>query len=316
MARSLSRFDWQDAYSVIEPQINAASVHVWPFPPGFPVDVRFLRFAPRHDIRPNRHDYFELLYVCSGAVTYEVQDRLYSLKAGDLFLVGSTLLHRINSYETNGMKAVVLYFMPDLLGASDPAEEQLAYVMPFRVQDTDFPHVIPASSKVPEQVFDLMLRTSRELPAGSNRARLSVKTYLRMMLVLLVNHFADWRGGEDVFDRQQTNLARLKPLFDFIDERYGSDISVDEAAALIHMSKSAFMRFFREVTGQSFVGYLNRFRIAKAELLLTGTDLPIAEISQRVGFCDQSYFGLVFRNLMNMTPREFKVRATDTRQRA
>lgn len=316
MARSLSRFDWQDAYSVIEPQINAASVHVWPFPAGFPVDVRFLRFAPRHHIRPNRHDYYELLYICSGAVTYEVQDRLYSLQAGDLFLVGSTLLHRIASYETNGMKAAVLYFMPDLLASTDPAEEHHAYLMPFRVQDTDFPHVIPAKSKVPEQVFDLMLRTSRELPAESNRARLSVKTYLRMMLVLLVNHFANWRGSEDVFERQQTNLNRLKPLFDFIDEYYASDISVDQAAALIHMSKSAFMRFFREVTGQSFVGYLNRFRVAKAELLLSGSDLSIAEISQRVGFCDQSYFGLVFRNLTNMTPREFKQRSTDMRKRA
>jgi len=42
------------------------------------------------------------------------------------------------------------------------------------------------------------------------------------------------------------------------------------------------MRFFKHVTGQSFVTYLNHFRIAKAQVVLANTDRPIAEISQEV----------------------------------
>jgi AraC-like DNA-binding protein/quercetin dioxygenase-like cupin family protein len=303
--RAPSKHPWEDAYSVIEPQINADSVHVWPFQPEFPIDVRFLKFAPKSDIRMNRHDYCEILYVVSGAVTYQVQDQFYSLHAGDLFVMGSTLLHRISKYETSGMKAAVLYFMPDLLHG-DSAGEQVEYLMPFLVQDTGFPHTVPAGTGVPDQIYDLIIRARRELPAASNRARLSVKTYLRMMLVLLVNHFSAWRGSEGVFDRQQRNLHRMQPVFEFIERRYCDPIGVDDAAAVLHMSKSAFMRFFKEVTGQSFIGYLNRFRVAKAEALLAETDLSILEISERAGFSDQSYFGLVFRNLLNMTPREYK----------
>ncbi|HYP14870.1 MAG TPA: AraC family transcriptional regulator, partial [Bryobacteraceae bacterium] len=103
-------------------------------------------------------------------------------------------------------------------------------------------------------------------------------------------------------------LEKLKPLFAHIDANFSRVITVEQAADLVHMSKSTFMRFFREVTGQSFVGYLNRFRIARAEVLLSKTDLPIAEVGLRVGFCDQSYFGLTFRNLLEMTPREYKNR--------
>jgi AraC family transcriptional regulator, transcriptional activator of pobA len=307
--RRSPKYQWEDAYSVIEPQITADSVHHWPFAPEFPVDVRFLRFGTRRSIRTNRHEYFELMHVVSGAVTYQVQDRYCEVGPGDLFLVGSTVLHGIKRCQTPGMKAAVLYFKPEVLtGKESSTREEMEYLMPFRVQDDVFPHVVAADTGVPAQIFDLMLRTDRELPAGTNRARLSVRTYLRMMLVLLVNHFADWRGSEDVFDRQQKGLEKLNPLFAFIDAHYSDLITVEQAAEIVHMSKSTFMRFFREVTGQSFVGYLNRFRIARAEALLADPNLSIVEVSQRAGFCDQSYFGLTFRNILGVTPREYKQR--------
>jgi AraC-like DNA-binding protein len=84
---------------------------------------------------------------------------------------------------------------------------------------------------------------------------------------------------------------------------------VEQAALSVGMSKSSFMRFFKQTTGQPFVVYLNHFRIAKAEVLLTATAKSIAEISQEVGFCDQSYFGLVFRGAMGVSPRDYKSRS-------
>jgi len=62
------------------------------------------------------------------------------------------------------------------------------------------------------------------------------------------------------------------------------------------------------VTGQSFLAYLNQFRIAKSRSLLTSTERPISEISQEVGFCDQSHFGVVFRKLVGMTPLAYRRR--------
>jgi AraC-like DNA-binding protein len=68
------------------------------------------------------------------------------------------------------------------------------------------------------------------------------------------------------------------------------------------------MYFFKQVTGQSFINYLNHFRIAKAQSLLATTHLPIAEISQETGFCDQSHFGVVFRRLAGTTPLNYRRR--------
>jgi transcriptional regulator GlxA family with amidase domain len=57
-----------------------------------------------------------------------------------------------------------------------------------------------------------------------------------------------------------------------------------------------------------FRAYLSSFRIAKAQRTLSDTDAPIADISQLVGFCSQSYFGETFRDLAGMTPRAYRQR--------
>lgn len=306
--RSFVRTHWEDAYSVIEPQINAQMIHVWPFFTEFPIDVRFLKFGRKHDIRLNRHDYFEILYLHSGEVVYEVQGRRLPMKQGDLFVVGSTQLHRMSSFVRTPVKAAVLYFLPELIRGTEKTGDDIEYLMPFLVQDDGFPHVIPARTGIPAQAFDLMTRAAGELPTRSYRGRLSVKTYLKMILVLLVNHYSAFRGSEDIYIRKQRDFERLAPLFEFIDRNFGEPITVEQAAVVVRMSKSNFMRFFKQVTGQPFVAYLNHFRIAKAEVLLTNTDKSIAEVSQEVGFCDQSYFGLVFRSVIGVAPRDYKGR--------
>jgi AraC-like DNA-binding protein len=87
-----------------------------------------------------------------------------------------------------------------------------------------------------------------------------------------------------------------------MDEHYTERISLDDSSSKVGMSKSHFKRFVRRVTGQTFITHLSWFRIAKAQALLASTDRSIAEISQEVGFCSQSYFGVVFQKFAHMSP--------------
>ena len=68
------------------------------------------------------------------------------------------------------------------------------------------------------------------------------------------------------------------------------------------------MSFFKRVTGLSFMEYLNHYRIERAQALLANTDDSMASISQEMGFCDQSYFGAVFRRVVGMTPATYRRR--------
>ena len=154
----------------------------------------------------------------------------------------------------------------------------------------------------------MMLRIRSELPAGSPRGKLALKTYMKMLLMLLVNQYASYAGTAEIYRRQQQNLERLRPLFSFLGDNCESPIQVREASRICGMSESHFMSLFKRVTGLSFVTYLNHYRIERAQALLAKTEESMAFISQQVGFCDQSYFGTVFRRIVGMTPAIYRRR--------
>jgi AraC-like DNA-binding protein/mannose-6-phosphate isomerase-like protein (cupin superfamily) len=255
---------WERHYSTVERQISADGVHFWPFRPGFPLDsLAFTCSAP--NVRMNRHDYCEIMYVHSGSAQFQVQDRSYPLNRGDAVVVGPSLYHRVFLEPASKANLALIFFQPELL--NDPSTAESAeYLMPFFQQPPDFPVVIRASSGVPAQIFGFMEKIRSEMPAETS----------------------------------------LEPLFAFLEANFSRHVAVAEAARRCAMSSSHFMFFFKRVTGQSFIGYANHFRIAKAQELLRTSEKSISVISQETGFCDQSHFGATFRRMVGSTPRAYR----------
>ena len=89
----------ESALPVIEPQITKQGIHVWPFDPSFPVDVRFFLLNREHDIPLVRPDHLEVIYIESGEVIYESRERQCLLRKGDIVVVGDTPSHRMSAAE-------------------------------------------------------------------------------------------------------------------------------------------------------------------------------------------------------------------------
>ena len=52
--------------------------------------------------------------------------------------------------------------------------------------------------------------------------------------------------------------------------------------------------------------YLTSIRIARAKELLTGTDIPISEIGELVGYDNPLYFSKIFKKNTGLSPREYR----------
>jgi len=200
---------WQNPCSVIEPLMNADGIYSWPFDPLLPVDVRFLMFDRRTNLRMNRHDYFELLCVLQGKLDFQIRQQYFHVRQGDMLVIGSTSFHRPVKGSSPPAKAVLLYFLPDLIRGKDTSGEDVEYLMPFFAQDADFPHLGAARTGIPLQILDLIRRIYAELPARSTRSRLNVKTYLKMILVLLGNHYANYRVEVNTESRRTSSVFIL-----------------------------------------------------------------------------------------------------------
>lgn len=85
-------------------------------------------------------------------------------------------------------------------------------------------------------------------------------------------------------------------------------VTLEDTAGHVGLSPSYFSRVFKEEVGESFNSYLTALRISRGRAMLLDTDASIAEICDRCGFDDQSYFTKVFRKYTGVTPGRFRAR--------
>ncbi|MEE9362354.1 MAG: AraC family transcriptional regulator [Cellulophaga sp.] len=100
---------------------------------------------------------------------------------------------------------------------------------------------------------------------------------------------------------------RLKTIYAYIDDNYQRKISLEEMASLCNLEKVSFCRYFKNVTGTTFVEFLNQYRISQAKrLLMTGKN--ISEACYDCGFDSLSYFNRTFKKVTTENPSSFKKR--------
>ena len=92
----------------------------------------------------------------------------------------------------------------------------------------------------------------------------------------------------------------------YIFEHLATDIHLREVAELAGMSESAFSRFFKKNTGNSFTYHVNKIRIWQACKLLSETDMPITDICFEVGYLNISNFNRTFLRHHKVTPSSYR----------
>jgi len=302
--RSEGSLVWEPAGSVVDSRINPQQCHIWPFSGSLGVDVRALVLDRRQAIPLHRPDHLEVVVFESGEQLYEVDNSSCTLSKGDVIFAGQNTHHRCLPAHGSQRPArtIVLSFLPEAVHSGVPFGDDLQYLMPFNLHGASLTNVIHSNGGLVREIRELMDKILTELPGRNERSRLAIRTYLKMILLNLVNHCSETGTLQLGFDAQRESMNRLAPIFEHIKLHYDESIRVKDAARMCAASPCCFMNLFKEATGQSFVSYLNNFRVNKARDLLVGTSKSIAEIGLETGFCNQSYFTAVFRRATGMTP--------------
>lgn len=92
----------------------------------------------------------------------------------------------------------------------------------------------------------------------------------------------------------------------YIHANYEEKITLEQTAAVCHTSASYLSTVFKAKTGCSFVDYLVSVRMKKARELLEFSGYRIADIAQKVGYEDYTYFCKVFKKENGKTPLEYR----------
>ena len=245
------------------------------------------------------HQSMELVFVKQGTGLVQVGSVSYPAHGGDIFVFAPGTLHGLRQAQGQRMEYENIIFELELLGgAEDLCAEK--YLLP--IQSGRLPLPVRLTSN--DLCYLQAAACLRELE-DANRAKLPgyellVKGALLRFLALLLAQ------GKTLPPVETADTRRLKTVLQWLSAHYAEPLRVADAAGVCSCSASHFMRWFRQMTGQSFVAFLNEYRLNAAAEALQTTDETVLTIASRCGFENLSYFNRAFKAHFGMTPREYR----------
>jgi AraC-like DNA-binding protein len=100
--------------------------------------------------------------------------------------------------------------------------------------------------------------------------------------------------------------ATLRRLRDYVEAHLAENIELSMLASLAGLSIYHFAHQFKHSTGLTPHYYLIQKRVERAQRLLAESSLTLSEIALAAGFVDQSHFTRRFRQIVGVTPHEFR----------
>ena len=100
----------------------------------------------------------------------------------------------------------------------------------------------------------------------------------------------------------------MRKLMEYIEKNLGnSDITIDDMAYAVAVSRSGLHRKMKHILGTSPMEFLREARIRKSIQMLKESNKPVSEIAYECGFSDPKYFSKCFKASTGKTPTEYKV---------
>ncbi|WP_171683834.1 response regulator transcription factor [Paenibacillus planticolens] len=84
-------------------------------------------------------------------------------------------------------------------------------------------------------------------------------------------------------------------------------ISLEDMAAKVGYSIPYLSSLFKKTTGQTYTQYMMTMRVQAAKRMLLTTDLRTFQIAEQVGMENYRHFNKVFKRMVGMSPKEYKL---------
>jgi len=97
-------------------------------------------------------------------------------------------------------------------------------------------------------------------------------------------------------------------VMEYVKANFHRNISLDDVARTVYLSRSYLSSIFKEETGQSLFSYINKVRVEKSKLYLRDSGVALVDVAALCGFEDQSYFTKVFKKETGMSPKKYRDR--------
>ena len=264
---------------------------------------------PKFNAPYHFHPELELTYILSSKGTRFVGRQVSDFEAGDLVLLGANVPHSWqNTVEERNLdvggkedfyaKSIVIQFKADFVGDTFlNLNEMTAIQQLFQKAQSG----ILIKGKTRDMVADKMTFTDALSP------------FKKLINLLEILHIIALSEETELIDTQFSSFTPptldtelFQKIYAYIIENYKNDISLEQIAAIAHLTPTAFCRYFKKMTRKTLVDVITEFRIKHARQLLTSTEKSVSDICFESGFGNISYFNKEFKKGIGYSPLNYR----------
>ena len=232
--------------------------------------------------RRHYHENYELYFLYQGKCHYFVDNRYYTLKAGDLIFIPSGLVHQTN-YKKEVHSRYLINCGEDYI-PMEIAEELFSKHCIFRNPDT---------VKEITEIFELIEKESATRGDYSDQI---IKCHTHRLFYLIARHKTE--NISSMFENKT-----VESIVEYIKKNYMHEISLSYVAERHAVSEEHLSRTFKKETGVGFCEFVNSLRLERAAFMLRNEDgKSVSEVAFACGFNDSNYFSYRFKKSYGVAP--------------
>ncbi|MCH2175425.1 MAG: AraC family transcriptional regulator [Lentisphaeria bacterium] len=262
--------------------------------------ARTLR-AMETDLSAHTHDdAFEFCYLVKGHTRWWVEQEIYDLHGGDLYLTWPQENH---GGIDNVLHPCELFWVQlrltdagAFLGFSDAESKAIVQELKgLRLRKC-------VGNKIIEDHFASLLNVAMsENPFREAQLR----SQAQLLLLSLLDAFRFAKKTKTFPKQHSTSIANA---IQFMKKHFHTNVTIEDIAEVSGLKLTQFRVRFKEETGMSPLSFLNQVRINYAKELLKNSSQSITDIAFACGFQTSQYFATVFKRIIGISPLVFRKR--------
>ena len=239
--------------------------------------------APNHSWGAGVRSHYLIHYVISGTGVFYCGPNKFTLEKGQVFVIfpGTVVKYQADASNPWHYAWVAMH------------GEEAAEI--FRQAGVTLFQPV-ATVHEPATAIQLLRDMPTERSAEPER-NLLFKARLYEFLSLLIPRKTRKEDGENAY---------LTSAQHYIKAHYNEDISVDQVAQHISISRKYLFAIFKKHLGISPKEYIMDYRIKRAKEFLEDPDIPIGNIAYSVGYRDPMTFSKMFRLKTGLSPSQYR----------
>ncbi|MGZ2370211.1 AraC family transcriptional regulator [Ancylomarina sp. YFZ004] len=235
--------------------------------------------------KPHKSDFYEIFYFESGSGMMNIDFNSHEIAANKIIYISQEPVHWLENIKD--VKGTIIMFSEDFV------HQFSSFYLPYFICELGDNQCESAI----KNLVDLILKEFKKSESDS----IQIQEYLLNALLLYLN-----RSQLPVDLSNQHDYQLYFKFREYVDQLFAVKKQISDYCSLLAISERKLHRLSKKYAGKSPGKLIEERVVLEAKRLLSYTSLRNNEISDQLGFSDDSYFIKFFRKHMGMTPRLFQ----------